>query len=491
MILNELIDKLKDKEVFGDHEIDITGIAYNSKFVQPGNLFVAIPGFKTNGHKYVDEAIGKGAKAIVSEKKVQVPNHVSNIVVPKARRAMAELANSFYGYPSRKLKIIGITGTNGKTTICYILESILRSAGYKVGIIGTIEARINGKIIPLKLTTPESVDLQNILNTMAEEGITHVLMEVSSHSLALERVYGTEFDIGVYTNLTHDHLDFHKTMEEYFEAKLKLFKSLGVGIKKETVGLINKDDVHSKRVLEAVKGKGLTYGLDFNSNLSAKDIKISLDRMSFKVATGKEFTGISSNLIGLPNVYNILASILCGLSLGLDLGEIKEAVEDINIIPGRFERIKAGQDFEVIVDFAHSPDSLQKLIETYKPFSRGKIILVFGCPGNRDMMKRSMMGEIAARLSDYTIITTDDPHLEDPPKIIDEIEKGMRDKGLGMGDKYTKIIDRRRAIERALSLAKKDDIVLIAGRGHEKFQDFAGKNVEIDDREVVRSFFKR
>ena len=490
MILNELIDILKDKEVFGDHEIDITGIAYNSNLVQPGNLFVAIPGFVTNGHKYVNEAIGKGAKAVVSEKRVETPGHVSNIIVPEARRVMAELANNFYGYPSRKLKVIGITGTNGKTTICHILESILRYAGYKVGLIGTIEARVNDKIIPSKLTTPESVDLQNILNVMVEEGVTHVLMEVSSHSLALDRVYGTEFDLGIYTNLTHDHLDFHKTMEDYFNAKLKLFKSLSAGAKKGALGLVNKDDAHSGKVLDAVKGKGLTYGLDYSSNLSAKDVKFGLDKVSFKVATESEFIELSSKLIGLPNVYNILASILCGLSLGLDLIDIKDAIERIDGVPGRFERVRAGQDFEVIVDFAHSPDSLQKLIKTYRPFAKGRILLVFGCPGDRDKTKRPMMGEIAARLSDYTIITTDDPHAEDPVKIINEIEKGFLNFKFQISN-FEKIVDRRKAIEKVLSLAKKDDIVLIAGRGHEKFQDFAGENIEIDDREVVKSFFKR
>ncbi|MCX5726486.1 MAG: UDP-N-acetylmuramoyl-L-alanyl-D-glutamate--2,6-diaminopimelate ligase [Candidatus Saganbacteria bacterium] len=488
MKLEKLLEKLKNIDVSGNTDADITGIAYNSKSVKPGNIFVAIPGFVSNGHDYVREAIAKGASACVLEVDMQIP--VSKMIVKNARAEMARLAAAFYDHPSQKLKVIGVTGTNGKTTICYILESLLRRAGYKVGLIGTIETRIDGRVMPSKLTTPESVDLQKILNTMVEEGATHVVMEVSSHSLALDRVLGVDFDLVVYTNLTHDHLDFHKTMEEYLEAKLKLFRTLGTGEKKEAIGIVNKDDICSKKVLEALRGKALTYGLDYSADLSAKDIKFNLDSMSFKAVAEKEFIEVTSNLIGIPNVYNILASTLCGLSLGLDLAEVKEGIESLPKIPGRYERIAAGRAFNVIVDFAHSPDSLQKLIETFRPFAQGKIILVFGCPGDRDKLKRPIMGEIAAKLADHTIITTDDPHTEDPAKIIDEIEKGITSYTLNV-IRYEKIIDRREAIEKALSLAGEGDIVLIAGRGHEKFQDFNGRKIEIDDREVVRNCLRK
>jgi UDP-N-acetylmuramoyl-L-alanyl-D-glutamate--2,6-diaminopimelate ligase len=315
---------------------------------------------------------------------------------------------------------------------------------------------------------------------MVRQGVTHVVMEVSSHSLALDRVLGTEFDIAVFTNLTHDHLDFHKTMNDYLKAKLKLFSSLLTGSKKEAIGIINKDDPHSKPILDLLKGRALAYGINYNASLSAKHIEHHLSGTSFGLATEKEVLSVRTKLVGTANVYNMLASILCALSLDEDITGVIESVEDFSGAPGRFEAVDAGQPFPVIVDFAHSPDGLQKLLEAYKPLVKGRIILVFGCPGDRDRDKRPVMGKIAAKLADYAIISTDDPHSEDPARIINEIGKGNE-----------KIVDRKKAIEKALSLAKKDDVVLIAGRGHERYQDFAGKKVEIDDREVVRAFFKK
>lgn len=465
-----------------------TGIAYDSRKVKPGDVFVAIPGFKVDGADYVPQAVANGAKVVVAEREVKVPAGIEAQRVPSARKALAHLANEFYGHPSQKLKLIGITGTNGKTTTAYIIESILRTAGYKVGLIGTVEARIDGKALPTSLTTPESLDLQTLFAQMVEEKVTHAVVEVSSHALALDRVYGCDFDIVIFTNLTHDHLDFHKDMQGYLAAKRKLFEML----KPEGIAIINVDDPYSKFFMEVVKGEVITYGVtqakhelrstkhnEFDTKVSG--ISIRQDEMTLKVNSLE----IRTPLIGMPNVYNVVAAYQCGLALGIPQKTIKDGIEALKSVPGRFERVECGQAFSVIVDFAHSPDSLQKLLETYRPFTKGKLILVFGCPGERDREKRPIMGEIAARLADYAIVTTDDPHGENPTVITQDILNGVT----SHGSRVTSLVDRRESIERALKMAKAGDTVLIAGRGHEKFQDFAGRKVEIDDREVVKEIF--
>jgi len=400
--------------------MEYTGIAYDSRKVKPGDLFVAIPGFKVDGTEFVPQAIEHGAKIIVAEKDVEVPANVDLQKVPSARSALAHLANKFYDYPSQKIKLIGITGTNGKTTTAYLIESILRTAGFKVGLIGTVGARINGKELPTTLTTPESLELQEMLAEMAKQGVTHVVMEVSSHSLALERVAGCDFDIAIFTNLTHDHLDFHKTREEYLDIKKKLFEML----QPEGVAIVNSDDSASSHFIKVVRGEVITYGIkeakhelrstkhnEFDAIVS--NVLVKEDEMAVKINS----LVIRTALIGMPNVYNLLAAYQCGLSLGISQQVIKKGIEKLKGVPGRFERIDCGQPFSVIVDFAHSPDALEKLIETYKPLTQGKVLLVFGCPGDRDKDKRPMMAEIAAKLADYTIVTTDDPHSEDPESI--------------------------------------------------------------------------
>jgi UDP-N-acetylmuramoyl-L-alanyl-D-glutamate--2,6-diaminopimelate ligase len=458
-----------------------TGIAYDSRKVRPGDIFVAIPGYKVDGADFIPQAIENGAKVIVAEREVEVPSGVEFQRVPYARKALAHLANKFYDYPSQKLKLIGITGTNGKTTTAYLIKTILDAAGNKVGLIGTVGG---------ELTTPESLDLQALFADMVKQGITHVVMEVSSHALALDRVYGCDFDITIFTNLTHDHLDFHKTKDEYFVAKRKLFEVL----KPEGVAIVNVDDPYSRFIMEVVKGEIITYGVtqarhelrstkhnEFDTKVS--DVFIKEDEMALKINSLE----IRTPLIGMPNVYNIVAAYQCGLALSIPQKTIKQGIESLKSVPGRFERMDCGQQFSVVVDFAHSPDSLQKLLEIYRPLTKGRIILVFGCPGDRDREKRPVMGDIAARLADYMIITTDDPHGEVPASIIEDIEKGIRGSGNPeIRERYNIIIDRRQAIQKALDMAKKGDSVLIAGRGHEKFQDFNGKRVAIDDREVVR-----
>jgi UDP-N-acetylmuramoyl-L-alanyl-D-glutamate--2,6-diaminopimelate ligase len=451
-------------------------ITHDSRKVGPGDIFVAIPGAKFDGADYIPQAIAAGAKMIVAEKEVEVPTGVEFKKVPSARRALAELACEFYGHPSRKLKLIGVTGTNGKTTITYLIRSILEKAGYKVGLIGTVNS---------SLTTPEASDLQKELAGMLKNGITHCVIEVSSHALAQDRVYGSHFSMAIFTNLTHDHLDFHKDMKGYLAAKRKLFEMLP----RDGVAIVNVHDPYSKSIIEAVHGEVITYGVsqarhelrdtkhnEFDTKVS--DIFIKEDEMKVKINSLE----IRTPLIGMPNVYNIVAAYQCGLALHVPQKTIKKGIESLKSIPGRVERIDCGQPFSVIVDFAHSPDSLQKLIETYRPLTKGRIILVFGCPGDRDREKRPIMGEIAAKLADYSIITTDDPHGEDPEKIIRDIMSNMSN--------VARVADRKEAIVKALNMARKGDTVLIAGRGHEKFQDFGGKKVPLDDRELVRDFFK-
>jgi len=484
--LKDLLLSLKQSKVIGDDSVEVTGITYDSRDAADGHVFVAIPGFKADGSTFAAQAVDRGAKAVVLEKDIKLPTEAVKVIVPNARIALAELSSAFYGHPSRHLKMIGITGTNGKTTTSFLIEAILRKAGHKVGVIGTVEARINGKGVPVKLTTPESSELQELLSRMLKEGVTHVVMEVSSHSLELHRVHGVEFDVAIYTNLTHDHLDFHGNMQNYLRAKLKLFEKLGKGVKKDVTAIINVDDPYGKKIMTYVDGNILTYGAVNNANLNASNIETSINTMTFELQSFDSKFNVSTNLIGIPNAYNIMAALLCGKVFGLTYEQMKGAVEDLKYIPGRFERIDAGQKFPVIVDFAHSPDSLMKLLETVRPLTKGKLILVFGCPGERDRAKRPVMGDIAIKMADFTFITTDDPHGESPERIIAEIEAGVVGAGGESGNNYRKMEDRRSSIEQAINMAQPGDLVVIAGRGHERFQDYKGAKVQIDDREVAR-----
>jgi len=490
MKLKDIISGLKEAKVIGDINIDISQVAYDSRSAGKNSVFVAVQGFKTDGAMYADEAIENGSVAVVLENGADLKPNITKIIVPNARIALAEISAAFYDHPARSLKMIGITGTNGKTTISYLVEAILKKAGYKVGVIGTVEARIDGKSIPTKLTTPESPELQEFLSEMLKQGVTHVAMEVSSHSLELYRTQGCEFDVAIYTNLTHDHLDFHGNMQDYFKAKLKLFEKLGKGHKKEVTGIINVDDPYGKRIMTYIDGNILTYGAVNNANMRALNVQMDIEKMRFDIETFDGKFKVTTNLIGAYNAYNIMAAMLCGKVFGIPFDMMKNAVEELKNIPGRFERVEAGQKFPVIVDFAHSPDSLTKLLETVKPLTKGKLILVFGCPGERDRIKRSIMGDIAARMADFSIITTDDPHGEDPEQIIAEIEAGVVRAGGELGKNYKKIEDRKVAIKEAINMASDKDTVVLAGRGHEKFQDYNGEKRPIDDREVVREALK-
>jgi len=491
MQLKDLLLSFKECRIIGDGSVEVAGVTYDSRSAGPGSLFVAIPGFKTDGAQYAVQAIERGAKTVVLEKDVELAGGITKVIVPNARIALAELASAFYGHPSRDLKMIGITGTNGKTTTSFLIEAILRKAGHKVGVIGTVEARIEGRGLPVKLTTPESSELQELLSKMLKEGVTHVVMEVSSHSLELHRVHGCEFDVAIYTNLTHDHLDFHVNMQNYLKAKMKLFEKLGKGHKKDVTGIVNIDDPYGKKIMTYIDGNILTYGVINNANLRASNFESTLEQMKFDVEARDAEFKVSTNLIGVHNAYNIMAALLCGRAFDIPYEQMKKAVEEVKYIPGRFERVYAGQKFPVIVDFAHSPDSLMKLLETIRPLIKGKLILVFGCPGDRDRAKRPVMGEIAIKLADFTYISTDDPHSEPPEMIMHEIEEGIIRAGGNYGKNYLKIEDRRTAIEQAIHMAGADDVVVLAGRGHERFQDYKGVKIAIDDREVAREIIEK
>jgi len=482
--------------------LSINNISYDSRNIKKGDIFVAIHGLKVDGYDFIPQAIQNGATTVVAEKEFDAPSEVKKIIVENSRKALAELSNQLYDYPSRKLKLIGITGTNGKTTTAYLIESVFSAAGFKTGLIGTVETKIAGKSIDSTLTTPESLPLQGLLAQMVKEGVTHVVMEVSSHALAQSRVYGCEFDVAIFTNLTHDHLDFHKDMANYLNEKKKLFKML----KPDGAAIINVDDPYSKEIAAEVETEVIFYGFkegrhelktgEQEGAFSAFNID-SLNSMQVKIDSEE----IKTNLIGEYNVYNILAAYQCGLYFNLSSKIIKRGLERANV-PGRFEIIKNNRGFDVVVDFAHSPDALGKLLATVKPFVKGKLVLVFGCPGDRDKAKRPVMGDIAARLADIVIVTTDDPHSEDPQDIINDISMGMTNSQKPISNfqfpisniEFQKanyfVLDRKEAIQKALESASKGDVVIIAGRGHEISQDFNGEKIYINDSKVVKEFFK-
>ena len=464
MELNELIQNLKS----------YSGLACDSRKVVPENIFVAVSGSKLDGTTFIAQAIERGAKAIVAEVAVPVPPVIPLVIVPSARRALAELAKVYYDNPSQKLKLVGITGTNGKTTIAYLLNAIFKEAGFKTGLITTVENVIDNESEQATLTTPDPIQLNALFAKMIEKGVTHAVMEVSSHALDQERALGIDFDAAVFTNLTHDHLDYHKDIENYFLAKRKLFLSLGQSTKKDVVAVINGDDAYGLRLKSQLKVKTSIYSKE---NLS--DIEQTLDGMKFFY----RHTHFESNLTGDYNASNLMAAILTAIKMEIPVKTIKAAIKKV-YVPGRFERIG-----RAIIDFAHSPDALEKLLRLVRSFTEkgAKIVLVFGCPGDRDRDKRPIMGEIADKLADLVIITTDDPHTEDPNQIAKEVAKGAIGIPSPLQEIRTQIIlDRYKAIEKAFSLAHPNDWVVIAGRGHEKYQDFNGKKVAIDDRDVAR-----
>lgn len=485
--LQELIALLPEAEISGNAGQLIKGIAHDSRKVVPGALFVCLTGNRVDGHDYIEQARQAGATAILVEKDVAVED-MTVIKVPDTKVAMRKITPFFYDYPGLKLRIIGVTGTNGKTTTTYLIRDILRAAGYKVGIIGTIQILIEDETRPISNTTPDVIDLQTVLAEMAEQGMDYVVMEVSSHALALDRVAGCEFDVGVFTNMTRDHLDFHGTFERYADAKAELFRKLNNvdNIKLGKTAIINTDDPIADFMLKNTQCRKMTYGVRNKASLVANNIKIESMGAHLVVNTSEEKIPLHLNITGMFNVYNVLAAIGAALAEGIDVSTIKKALESFQSVPGRFEVVNAGQPFSVIVDYAHTPDGLENILKTAQEFARRRIIVVFGCGGDRDRTKRPIMGTLAMQYADVVIATSDNPRTEDPDTILDEIEVGICE-GSYENKVYNRVADRREAIYLAIGFAEEDDIVIIAGKGHETYQILKDKTISFDDREVARA----
>lgn len=485
MKLKELFPSFNFKEKKAE-EVEITGLSTDTRQLQPGEMFICLTGQQTKGSLYLEEAIEKGTSAVVMEEEVGPGWPIPIIKVKDIRRVLSKLAHRFYHFPSTKLRVIGITGTNGKTTTAWMIYSILQSAGRKCGIISTIGSKIDSQLEPAIATTPEAPLLHQKLAEMVNKGVEYAVIEVSSHSLSLHRVNEIDFNIACFTNLTQDHLDFHANLEAYFQAKLKLFKMLST--RPENLALVNADSPYLPEIRRNVNCSFLTFGIEKEADFRASRIEVFPDKISFQLNREKKIEAIELNLSGEFNVYNALASIGVAMSEGIEIEAIKAGLASFKGVPGRFERIEVGQKFLVLVDYAHTPDALKKLLLSARKITQGQIILVFGCGGNRDRGKRQVMGEIAASLSDKVIITSDNPREEDPLRIILDIEVGVMKFYKDQPRAVWKIIDRAEAIKKALSLAKDEDTVIIAGKGHENYQIIGREKKIFSDQETVRSF---
>lgn len=530
--LGELINGLKIVEMRGDMNTRISSVCCDSRKAVPGSLFVCLPGLRVDGHSFVGDAVSNGAVAVVAESGVAEDTPAATVCVLDTRAALAAISSSFYDHPASSLQLIGITGTNGKTTTSLLLESILRHAGYKPGVLGTLSYRWAGKEIPASMTTPESLDLQAIFNDMVHDGVTHVVMEVSSHSLVLGRIAGLTFRAGVFTNLSQDHLDFHKTMEEYFLAKKLLF-SMYLDPNNSTAA-INVDDAYGLRLLEngdcraaavgysvkrlpgsrGANGTGSLHekaascrvnpgcGQANRGHVFAEAVHFGPDGISARIVTPRGPVDIRSSLVGRLNLYNILAAVSTGCSLDIPLSAVAAGVGAVSEVDGRLQRVPVPDWFgsSVIVDYAHTPDAMEKALSCLREMTAGRLIAVFGCGGDRDRGKRPLMGEIAARCADIVVLTSDNPRTEDPEKILDQIEAGLpglnkyagSPDGSFPGSKwYARISDRRKAIEFGLAAARPGDLLFIGGKGHETYQIIGYTKHPFDDRTVVRDYFQK
>ena len=453
-------------------DVDIASIEYDSRRVSAGSMFCCIVGQLFDGHDFAQSAAEKGAAALLVER--ELPIDLPQVVVKNARRSMAEMAAAFYGYPHREMQMLGVTGTNGKTTTTYMVKAIAEQAGKNVGIIGTIRNMIGKESIHTERTTPESVDLFRLLRTMADARVDIVVMEVSSHALEQCRVHGIKFDAALFTNLTQDHLDYHKSFENYLQAKKTLF----LNAKK---AVVNVDDPYSDRIMEGLTIPILTFGVRDRANISATDIDITPSGVRFNLHTPEGGTLMNLAIPGLFSVFNAMGAVGMAQSIGVKLSDIKEGLESVTSVSGRLEPVRTNRGFSVFVDYAHTPDALENVLKTVQEFAKGRVICVFGCGGDRDRAKRPIMGEVAGRFSEYAVITSDNPRTEDPLRIIESIEEGMKRSGA----KYTVIANRRDAIRHALETAKENDIVMIAGKGHENYQEINGIKYHFDDKEIV------
>src|SRR6267378_1654959 len=482
MQLKTLAGAIPVRQVIGPLDRAVESIAYDSRRVQRNGLFVALRGEKNDGHEFIGQAIENGASVIVAEREEKNPR-ATCLLVENTRTALADLAATFYGLPARRLKMAAVTGTNGKTTTTFLIKHICEKAGLRCGLIGTVQYEIGERVIPATRTTPEALDVQELLAQIVNAGCRAAAMEVSSHALAQERTRGIEWDVAVFTNLTQDHLDYHGTMKNYFEAKAKLFEQLAQQQKKKKpVAVINIDDRYGRQLLAKIHKKVsvVTFGMGASADFRASNYRMEFAGTSYQLdARGKSYL-VRVPLIGRFNVANSLAAIAAANALGIGLREAVLSLGKSPQVPGRLEMVPAKRQFQVFVDYAHTPDALLNVLKTLRELEPRRLIVVFGCGGNRDREKRPLMGQVVDQKADYAIITSDNPRKEDPDKIIAEVEKGFR------GNHFEKITDRAQAIARSIEIAQPRDIVLIAGKGHENYQEFADHTVPFEDTQVAR-----
>lgn len=483
MKLTEIAELFTIVQTLGDLTVEITGLEMDSRKIKKGNLFICVPGidgFLRDRHLFAPDAIENGAAALLVQR--ELPFDIPQIIVKDTRSAMAVIAAHFYGYPSHELKVIGITGTNGKTTTSYMMEKIFADAGFKTGLMGNNGVKINGQFYPTDINTQEPPSLQRNLRKMRDEKADYCFMEVSSQGLDMGRIAGCQFKHAVFTNLTPDHLDYHTSFEEYRSAKGLLFSRLGNTFypDKKQYAILNSDDPSISYYQKLASSEVIVYGVKNEADVRASRISADLHGIHFLLTCFKGMIDISIPLVGRFNVYNALAAITCALVEGIPLELIQKSLTTLQSIDGRMDIVDAGQDFLILVDFAHTPDALENVLSSIKEFSEGRIITVFGCGGDRDIIKRPLMGEIAGRMSDYVILTSDNPRTEDPLSIVQDIEKGLQ-----QTDSYETILNREEAINKAIQLASAKDTVLIAGKGHERYQIFKEKTISFDDRAVA------
>jgi UDP-N-acetylmuramoyl-L-alanyl-D-glutamate--2,6-diaminopimelate ligase len=473
--------------------VDITSVEYDSRRAGAGSMFVAVKGFESDGHSYIEAAVKNGCRCVlISDERLQDFIHLESegvmfLVSHDSRRALSRVSSVFFGEPSKRLHITGITGTNGKTSITYLLESIYNSSGYSCGVIGTVNYRWKGKVLPAPNTTPESKDIQELLKQMLDDGVTHVVMEVSSHALYLDRVEDVCFDSAVFTNLTQDHLDFHKTFDAYFDAKRRLFELLEKSCKQNRAAIINTDDDYGRRIYESHNGytfKMISYGESEGAVLLAapESIDNSITGISYRFVHGPDRRDIKLKLAGRFQVYNSLAALGSALYSGVDIDDVIKGMSKLDSVPGRLQVVDTGAGFYAVVDYAHTGDALLKLLQSVNEMPHNRVITVFGCGGDRDRTKRPVMGKIAVDNSDFAVVTSDNPRTEDANAIIDDIMKGIT------GGSYIVEPDREKAIEAAINIAEKGDVVVIAGKGHEDYQIIGKTKHHFDDREMALKY---
>ncbi|MFC4808284.1 UDP-N-acetylmuramoyl-L-alanyl-D-glutamate--2,6-diaminopimelate ligase [Paenibacillus sp. GCM10023250] len=489
MRVKELASLLLTAVLVGEGETELSGVEIDSRQAGPGTLFICLRGHRVDGHDYAAQAVANGASAIVAERLLELPSPVPQIIVKDGRHAMAVIADYYYRQPSRRLKLIGVTGTNGKTTTTYLIERILKDAGHSPGVIGTVEMRYADRAVPMSGTTPEALELQRSLDAMAEAGTDYCVMEVSSHALEQGRVKGCRYRTAIFTNLTQDHLDYHQTMERYAAAKGLLFSRLGnefaASPEDRLFAVLNADDPASPGYADATAAEVVTYGIERDADVRASNVRMTARGTAFRAETFAGSADITLRMVGKYNVYNALGAISAALIEGIPLRHVKASLEAVPGVPGRVEAVEAGQPFAVIVDYAHTPDGLENVLKAVKEFAAGRVLCVFGCGGDRDRTKRPLMGRISARYADYSFVTSDNPRTEDPLQILADVEAGLLADGVAQ-DRYELLADRRAAIQKAVEMARRGDVVLIAGKGHETYQDVQGVKYDFDDREVAK-----